>query len=188
MIDDAHASGVLGDHGRGSVDHFNLHGRVDIQVGTLSKAVGVLGGYIAGSRKLIDYIIHRGRPFLFSTAQPPGVVAANMAAIDVMLEENLQERLWSNALYLKSGLKQLGFNTGHSETPITPVIVGEGARAMAFSRELFKEGVFCTGIAFPTVAKDKARVRTMVMATHIRQDLDMALNAFERAGKILDLI
>lgn len=165
-----------------------MHGRVDIQVGTLSKAVGVLGGYIAGSRKLIDYIIHRGRPFLFSTAQPPGVVAANMAAIDVMLEENLQERLWSNALYLKSGLKQLGFNTGHSETPITPVIVGEGARAMAFSRELFKDGVFCTGIAFPTVAKDKARVRTIVMATHIRQDLDMALNAFERAGKILDLI
>jgi glycine C-acetyltransferase len=188
MIDDAHASGVLGDHGRGSVDHFGLHGRVDIQVGTLSKAVGVLGGYIAGSRKLIDYIIHRGRPFLFSTAQPPGVVAANMEAIDVMLEENLQERLWENAGYFKNGLRQLGFNTGHSETPITPVIVGEGARAMAFSRELFGQGVFCTGIAFPTVAKDKARVRTIVMATHTRQDLNMALETFARAGKTLDLI
>jgi glycine C-acetyltransferase len=188
MIDDAHASGVLGDHGRGSVDHFGLHGRVDIQVGTLSKAIGVLGGYIAGSRKLIDYIIHRGRPFLFSTAQPPGVVAANMEAIDVMLEENLQERLWENAGYFKNGLRQLGFNTGHSETPITPVIVGEGARAMAFSRELFGQGVFCTGIAFPTVAKDKARVRTIVMATHTRQDLNMALETFARAGKTLDLI
>jgi glycine C-acetyltransferase len=188
MIDDAHASGVLGDHGRGSVDHFKLHGRVDIQVGTLSKAVGVLGGYIAGSRMLIDYIIHRGRPFLFSTALPPGVVAATIAAIDVMLEENLQERLWSNARYFKNGLNQLGFNTGYSETPITPVIVGEGARAMAFSRELFRQGVFCTGIAFPTVAKDKARVRTMVMATHTGQDLDMALEAFARAGKTLNLI
>lgn len=188
MVDDAHASGVLGDHGRGSVDHFKLHGRVDIQVGTLSKAIGVMGGYIAGSRKLIDYIIHRGRPFLFSTAQPPGVVAANMEAIDVMLDENLQERLWENARYFKSGLKQLGFNTGHSETPITPVIVGEGARAMAFSGELFKDGVFCTGIAFPTVPKNLARVRTIVMATHTRQDLDMALDAFARAGKTFSLV
>lgn len=183
MVDDAHASGVLGDHGRGSVDHFKLHGRVDIQVGTLSKAIGVLGGYVAGSRKLIDYLIHRGRPFLFSTAHPPGVVAANMAAIDVMLEGDLQDRLWDNARYFKNGLNQLGFNTGHSETPITPVIVGEGSLAIAFSEALFEEGVFCTGIAFPTVAKDKARVRTIVMATHTKKDLDDALSAFELAGK-----
>ncbi len=188
MVDDAHASGVLGDHGRGTVDHFKLHGRVDIQVGTLSKAIGVLGGYVAGSRKLIDYLIHRGRPFLFSTAHPPGVVAANMAAIDVMLEENLQEKLWENARYFKRGLKELGFDTGQSETPITPVIVGEGSLAMAFSEALFEEGVFCTGIAFPTVPKGKARVRTMVMATHTKEDLDMALDAFTSAGKKLGII
>jgi glycine C-acetyltransferase len=188
MVDDAHASGVLGDHGRGTVDHFQLHGRVDIQVGTLSKAIGVLGGYVAGSRKLIDYLIHRGRPFLFSTAHPPGVVAANIAAIDVMLEENLQERLWENARYFKKGLNQLGFDTGQSETPITPVIVGEGALAMAFSEALFEEGVFCTGIAFPTVPKGKARVRTMVMATHTREDLDRALDAFAAAGRKLGII
>ncbi|MGE5380892.1 MAG: glycine C-acetyltransferase [Methylocystaceae bacterium] len=188
MVDDAHASGVLGKNGRGSVDHFNLHGRVDVQVGTLSKAVGVLGGYLAGSADLIDYIVLRGRPYLFSTAHPPGVVAANMAAIDVMLEENLQERLWENGRYLKAGLNHLGFNTGESETPITPVIVGEGATAMKFSDQLFAEGVFCTGIAFPTVAKDKARVRTMPMATHTRQDIDEALEAFARAGKKLGII
>lgn len=188
MVDDAHASGVLGDHGRGTVDHFKLHGRVDIQVGTLSKAVGVLGGYVAGSRKLIDYLIHRGRPFLFSTAHPPGVVAANMAAIEVMLEENLQERLWENARYFKKGLKELGFDTGQSETPITPVIVGEEALAMAFSDALFEEGVFCTGIAYPTVPKGKARVRTMVMATHTGEDLDRALDAFAAAGRRLGII
>lgn len=188
MVDDAHSSGVLGKNGRGSVDHFNLHGRVDIQVGTLSKAVGVLGGYLAGSADLIDWTVLRGRPYLFSTAHPPGVVAANMAAIDVMLEENLQERLWENGRYFKAGLDKLGFNTGHSETPITPVIVGEGAVAMKFSDQLFEEGVFCTGIAFPTVAKDKARVRTMPMATHTREDLDEALAAFARAGKKLGII
>ncbi|MGB9792211.1 MAG: glycine C-acetyltransferase [Thermacetogeniaceae bacterium] len=188
MVDDAHASGVLGDHGRGTVDHFKLHGRVDIQVGTLSKAVGVLGGYVAGSRKLIEYLIHRGRPFLFSTAHPPGVVAANIAAIDVMLEENLQEKLWENARYFKKGLKELGFDTGQSETPITPVIVGEEALAMKFSEALFEEGVFCTGIAYPTVPKGKARVRTIVMATHTKEDLDRALDAFAAAGRKLGII
>jgi len=188
MVDDAHSSGVLGRNGRGSVDHFGLHGRVDIQVGTLSKAVGVLGGYVAGSADLIDYVVHRGRPYLFSTAHPPGVVAANMAAIDVMLEENLKERLWDNGRYFKEGLKKLGFDIGQSETPITPVIVGEGATAMKFSDLLFEEGVFCTGIAFPTVPKDKARVRCMPMATHTKEDLDEALHAFEIAGKKLGII
>lgn len=188
MVDDAHASGVLGDHGRGSVDHFHLHGRVDIQVGTLSKAVGVLGGYVAGNRKLIDYLIHRGRPFLFSTAHPPAVVAANMEAIDVILEEDLQEKLWENTRYFKDGLNQLGFNTGHSETPITPVIIGEGSLAVAFSEALLQEGVFCTGITFPTVPKGKARVRTMIMATHTREDLDSALEAFSRVGNKMRVI
>lgn len=185
MVDDAHASGVLGRQGRGSVDHFNLHGRVDIQVGTLSKAIGVLGGYIAGSRKLIDYLIHRGRPFLFSTSHPPGVTAANIAALEVMQEEDLQEKLWENAAYFKKGLKQLGFNTGQSETPITPVIIGDGARAMAFSDALLEEGVFCTGIGFPTVPEEKSRVRTIVTATHTRKDLEQALEAFARVKRKL---
>lgn len=180
MVDDAHSSGVLGCSGRGSVDHFGLHGRVDIQVGTLSKAIGVLGGYIASSKKLIDYLIHRGRPFLFSTSHPPSVVAANIAALAVIQEENLQGQLWENTRYFKNGLKQLGFNTGNSETPITPVILGSGAMAMAFSDALLEEGVFCTGIGFPTVPEDQSRVRTIVMANHTREDLDQALVAFEK--------
>lgn len=188
MVDDAHASGVLGDHGRGSVDHFKLHGHVDIQVGTLSKAVGVLGGYVAGSKKLIDYLIHRGRPFLFSTAHPPAVAAANIEAIDVMLEENLQDKLWNNSRYFKDCLSQMGFKTGNSETPITPVIIGEESLAVSFSEVLLQEGVFCTGITFPTVPKGKARVRTIVMATHTKNDLDYALEAFSRAGKRLEII
>ncbi len=189
MVDDAHSSGVLGSNGRGSVDHFNLHGRVDIQVGTLSKAIGVLGGYIAGSRKLIDYLIHRGRPFLFSTSHPAGVAAANIAAVEVLEEEpELVDKLWDNAKYFKKGLNDLGFNTGNSETPITPVIVGKGDLAMKFSDELFKEGVFCTGIGFPTVPDDKSRVRTIVMATHTKEDLDEALSIFEKVGKNLNLI
>lgn len=187
MVDDAHASGVLGRRGRGSVDHFNLHGRVDIQVGTLSKAIGVLGGYIAGSRKLINCLIHRGRPFLFSTSHPPGVTAANIAALEVMQEENLQEKLWENAAYFKKGLKQLGFNTGQSETPITPVIIGDGARAMAFSDALLEEGVFCTGIGYPTVPEDKSRVRTIVTAAHTREDLEQALEAFARVKEKLQV-
>jgi len=189
MVDDAHASGVLGEAGRGTVDHFGLHGQVDIQIGTLSKAIGVLGGYVAGSRQLIDWLINRGRPFLFSTSHPPAVAAACIAAIDVLEQEpQLIERLWDNTKYFKQGLNQLGFDTGKSQTPITPVIVGEGALAMELSRRLFAAGVFTQGIVYPTVPPDKSRVRTIVTAAHTREDLDMALAAFERVGKELGII
>ncbi|TCS92187.1 glycine C-acetyltransferase [Hazenella coriacea] len=189
MVDDAHASGVLGSNGRGTVDHFGLNGRVHIQVGTLSKAIGVLGGYVAGPQVLRDYLIHRARPFLFSTSHPPAVTAACSAAIDVLLEEpELIERLWENARFFKEGLTQLGFQTGSSETPVTPVIVGDDALAMKLSDELFTEGVYAQGIAFPTVAKGKARVRTIVTAVHTKEDLQVALNAFEKAGKQLGII
>jgi glycine C-acetyltransferase len=189
MVDDAHASGVLGRNGRGTVDHFNLHGRVPIQVGTLSKTIGVLGGYVCGSRDLIEFLYHRARPFLFSTSHPPGVAAACRAAFDVLEQEPERiERLWDNTRYFKAGLVSAGFNTGISETPITPVIVGEAALAHQLSRELFQEGVLATGIGFPTVAKGKARVRTIVGATHTRQDLDRALEAFCKVGRKLGLI
>ncbi|RAL26423.1 glycine C-acetyltransferase [Thermoflavimicrobium daqui] len=189
MVDDAHASGVLGKNGRGTVDHFGLHGRVHIQVGTLSKAIGVLGGYVAGPQVLRDYLIHRARPFLFSTSHPPAVTAACEAAIDILLEEpELIERLWSNARFFKEGLERLGFETGNSETPITPVIVGEDALAMRLSDELFAEGVYAQGIAYPTVAKGKARVRTIVTAAHSQEDLELALQAFEKVGKKLGVI
>ena len=189
MVDDAHASGVLGKNGRGTVDHFGLHGRVHIQVGTLSKAIGVLGGYVAGSRTLRDYLIHRARPFLFSTSHPPAVTAACSAAIDVLLEEpELIDRLWENTRFFKEGLRKLGFDIGDSQTPITPVIVGEGAKAMALSDALFEEGVYAQGIAYPTVPKGKARVRTIVTAVHTREDLQQALDAFERAGKKVGVI
>ena len=189
MVDDAHASGVFGRNGRGTIDHFGVHGRVDIQVGTLSKAVGVLGGYVAGSRALIDFLHHRARPFLFSTSHPPAVAAACLAAIDVLLEEpELIETLWENTAFFKSGLKTLGFNTGLSESPITPVIVGDAALAMRLSDRLFAEGVFAQGIGFPTVARDKARVRTIVTATHTREDLEFALDVFNRVGRELGLI
>ncbi len=188
MVDDAHGSGVLGRCGRGTVDHFGLSDRVDIQVGTLSKAVGVLGGYVVGSKDLIDYLVHRGRPFLFSTSHPPGVVAACLAALDLLEEGSLQEHLWENTRYFKQGLANLGFDTGNSETPITPVIVGEDRLAMAFSDALFEEGIFCTGIAYPTVPKGKSRVRTIVMATHTKEDLDQALDAFSRAGRGMGII
>jgi len=188
-VDDAHSSGVLGKNGRGSVNHFGLDGQVDVQVGTLSKAMGVLGGYVASTRTLIEMLWHRGRPFLFSTSHPPGVAAACIAAIDVMLDEpQLIDRLWDNARYFKAGLTELGFNTGRSETPITPVIVGEGSLAMTLSDRLFQAGVFAQGIAFPTVARDKARVRTIVSATHTRQDLDEALAAFGQVGRELGII
>jgi len=189
MVDDAHSSGVLGRNGRGTIDHFGLHGRVDIQVGTLSKAIGVLGGYVCGSRDLIEFLYHRARPFLFSTSHPPAVAAACMAAFDVLEQEPERiEALWANARYFKQGLTSAGFNTGISETPITPVIVGEAALAHQFSRELFNEGVLATGIGYPTVAKDKARVRTIVASTHTRADLDRALEIFARVGKRLAIL
>ncbi|HEY8342196.1 MAG TPA: glycine C-acetyltransferase [Calditerricola sp.] len=189
MVDDAHASGVLGKNGRGTVDHFGLHGRVHIQVGTLSKAIGVLGGYVAGSQVLRDYLIHRARPFLFSTSHPPAVTAACLAAIEVLLTEPERiERLWANTRFFKDGLKNLGFDTGNSETPITPVIVGDEALAMKLSDKLFEYGVYAQGIVYPTVPKGKARVRTIVTAVHTKEDLEAALHAFEKAGKELGII
>jgi glycine C-acetyltransferase len=189
MVDDAHASGVFGKNGRGTIDHFGLHGRVDVQVGTLSKAIGALGGYVAGNRNLIEFLYHRGRPFLFSTSHPPSVAATCLAALDVLLEEpQLIDRLWSNTTFFKDGLKRLGFNTGSSESPITPVIAGDAPKAMKLSDRLFEEGVFAQGIGFPTVARDKARVRTIVMATHTHEDLQFALDAFAKVGRELGLI
>jgi glycine C-acetyltransferase len=188
MVDDAHASGVFGRNGRGTIDHFGMHGRVDIQVGTLSKAIGALGGYVAGSRPLIEFLYHRARPFLFSTSHPPAVVAACIAAIDVLEQEpELVERLWDNTRFFNAGLKDLGFNTGLSESPITPVIAGEGALAMKLSDRLFEEGVFAQGIAFPTVARDAARVRTIVTATHTRDELQFALDTFGKVGRELGI-
>lgn len=189
MVDDAHASGVFGRHGSGTVDHFDCHGRVDIQVGTLSKAVGVLGGYVAGSGALIDFLYHRARPFLFSTSHPPAVTAACIAALDILEQEPEHiERLWTNTRFLKSGLEALGFNIGHSESPITPVIVGEASRAMAMSDQLFAKGVFAQGIGFPTVARDQARLRCMPMATHTAEDLQYALDMFALVGRELGVI
>ena len=189
MVDDAHASGVFGRNGRGTIDHFDVHGRVDVQVGTLSKAIGALGGYVAGSRALIDFLHHRARPFLFSTSHPPAVAAACLAAIDVLLDEpQLIDRLWENTRFFKDGLRALGFNTGMSESPITPVIVGEASLAMTLSDRLFAQGVFAQGIGFPTVPRDKARVRTIVTATHTREELQTALDAFARVGRELGIL
>jgi glycine C-acetyltransferase len=189
MVDDAHASGVFGRNGRGTIDHFGLHGRVDIQVGTLSKAIGALGGYVAGSRALVEFLYHRARPFLFSTSHPPGVAAACIAAIDVLLDEpQLIDRLWENTKFFKSGLARLGFDTGTSESPITPVIAGDGALAMKLSDRLFDEGIFAQGLAFPTVPRGKARVRTIVTAAHTRDELQHALDAFAKVGRELGII
>ena len=189
MVDDAHASGVFGQHGRGTIDHFGLHGRVDVQVGTLSKALGVLGGYVAGSRSLIEFLYHRARPFLFSTSHPPAVAAACLAAIEVMeTEPDLMNQLWENTRFFKSGLQALGFDTGASESPITPVIVGEATLAMALSDQLFEKGVFAQGIGFPTVPQGKARVRTIVTATHTRDQLEFALDCFKNVGTTLGVI
>lgn len=189
MVDDAHASGVLGKAGRGTVDHFGLHGRVAIQVGTLSKAVGVLGGYVAGSAALREMLTQRARPFLFSTSHPPAVAAACREAIRIFEEEPaLHERLWSNTKRFKAELGRLGFDTGASETPITPVMVGEAAAATRFSDRLFEAGVFATSVVFPTVALDKARIRTIVTAAHSDEQLDRALEAFAKIGRELGLI
>jgi glycine C-acetyltransferase len=189
FVDDAHASGVLGRNGRGSVDHFDLHGRVAIQVGTLSKAMGVLGGYVAGPRALREMLIQRGRPFLFSTSHPPAVAAACLAAIRVLEDEpQLIERLWANTRRFKDGLRSLGFDTGASETPITPVLVGDSALAIRFADRLLEEGVWATSVVFPTVALDGARLRTIVTAAHSDQELDTCLDAFGRVGRELGLV
>jgi glycine C-acetyltransferase len=189
MVDDAHASGVFGKNGSGTVDHFGCHGRVDIQVGTLSKAIGVLGGYVAGSKNLIEFLYHRARPFLFSTSHPPAVTAACLAALDVLeTEPRWIEQLWDNTRFFKAGLERLGFNTGVSESPITPVIVGEAATAARMSDALFAKGVFAQSIGFPTVARDKARLRTIVSATHTQDDLQYALDMFGTVGRELGVI
>jgi glycine C-acetyltransferase len=189
MIDDAHASGVLGRNGRGTVDHYHLHGRVDIQVGTLSKAIGALGGYVCSTRDAIEFLYHRARPFLFSTSHPPSVAATCLAAFEVLEEEpQLIDQLWTNTGFFKEGLKKLGFNTGVSETPITPVIVGDAALAHQFSRELFAAGVFAQSLGFPTVPEGKARIRTIVTATHTREELTRALGILESVGKKLRII
>ena len=194
MVDDAHASGVLGRNGRGSVDHFGMHGKVDVQVGTLSKAIGSLGGYVCGSRDLIDYLYHRARPFLFSTSHPPAVAAACIAAFDILEQEPERiERLWDNTRYFQTELRGAGFNVGGvntpaTETPITPVIVGDGRATMEFSKALFDEGVMGTGIAFPTVPEGKARVRLIVTSEHTREQLDRALETIERVARRMSLI
>jgi glycine C-acetyltransferase len=189
MVDDAHATGVMGRDGRGTVDHFGLKDSWDIQIGTMSKAFGVMGGYVCCAAPLMEYYVHKARPFLFSSSHPPAVIAACAAAVEVMeTEPDRVARLWENARFLKEGLKRLGFNTGTSVTPITPVIIGSGGKAARFSDELFARGVFAQGIFFPMVAEEKSRVRTIVMATHTRDDLEEALGAFEEVGRLLEVI
>jgi len=189
MVDDAHASGVFGKDGRGTVDHFGLHGRVDVQVGTLSKAIGALGGYVAGSKALIEFLYHRARPFLFSTSHPPSVAASCMAALDVLEgEPQWMQLLWENTRFFKAGLQRVGFDIGASESPITPVIVGDAALAMTLSDRLFEKGVFAQGIGFPTVPRGKARVRTIVTATHTREELQFALDQFQQVGTELGIV
>src|SRR5438045_6865009 len=194
MVDDAHASGVLGRNGRGTIDHFNVHGRVDVQVGTLSKAIGALGGYVCGSRDLIDFLYHRARPFLFSTSHPPSVAATCIAAFDVLEQEpQLMEKLWENTRFFKKELGSLGFNIGGkpttvSETHITPIIIGDSKLTMDFSRELFKEGVLGTGITYPTVPEGRARVRTIMTATHTKEELQQALETLGNVGKRMAIL
>ena len=189
MVDDAHATGVMGRDGRGTVDHCGVSDRWDIQIGTMSKAFGVMGGYVCCSRELMEFYVHKARPFLFSSAHPPAVIAACIAAVDVLESEpHWVARLWENTRFFKEGLRRLGFNTGSSTTPITPVIIGSGAKAARFSDDLFARGVFAQGIYFPMVAEEKSRVRTIVMATHTRDDLTEALKAFEEVGRRLGVI
>jgi glycine C-acetyltransferase len=189
MVDDAHGEGVLGDHGRGIVDHFGLHGRVDLEMGTMSKAFGVVGGYLAGKAKIIEFLRQRARPFLFSSATTPADVAACIAAIEILQEtDEPVRRLWENARYFKAEMKKLGFDTGVSETPITPVMLGEAKTAWDFSKKLFNEGVFAQAIGYPTVPQGKARIRVMISALHTRKDLDFALEKFEKVGKELRVI
>jgi glycine C-acetyltransferase len=189
MVDDAHGEGVVGRGGRGIVDHFGLHGRVDVEIGTLSKAFGVVGGYVAGKRVIVDWLHQRGRPFLFSSAVTPPDVAACIAAVDILEESTgLVDRLWKNRDAFKGGMTSLGFDIGLSQTPITPVMLGEAPLAQQFSRRLFEEGVFATAIGFPTVPRGKARIRVMLSAAHSQADLDEALAIFEKVGKELGVI
>ncbi|WIV13865.1 glycine C-acetyltransferase [Proteiniborus sp. MB09-C3] len=188
-VDDAHGSGVLGESGRGTVDHFGLHGRVDFTIGTLSKAIGVVGGYVAGSKTMQEWLNHRGRPILFSTSLTPASAGAIIEAITMLMETTeYTDRLWKNAKYFKQKLGALGFNTGHSETPITPVIIGDEAKTMEFSRKLFENGVFVSGIVFPTVPKGTGRLRCMVTAGHTEEQLDRAVAAFEKVGKEMNIL
>jgi len=191
MVDDAHSSGVLGSRGRGTIDHCGVHGRVDIQVGTLSKAIGAIGGYVCGSKDLIDFLYHRARPFLFSTSHPPSVTATCQAAFELLdsdAGEKLINKLWANTKFFKNKLKKLGFKTGASETPITPILVGDAGKAFEFSRELFAEGVLAMAIGFPTVPEGKARLRTIVTATHKRVDLERAAEIIGRVGKRIGVV
>lgn len=188
-VDDAHGSGVLGRGGRGTVDHFGLNGEVDFIIGTLSKAIGVIGGYVASKRVVKEWLLHRARPLLFSTALPPAATTATIEAVKMLIEsEEYTHKLWENAKYFKAGLKKLGFDIGNSETPITPVMIGEEAKTMEFSRELLEEGVFVSGIVYPTVPIGTGRCRVMISASHTQEDLDFALRAFEKVGKKLMII
>jgi glycine C-acetyltransferase len=189
MVDDAHGEGVLGTGGRGIVDHFHLHGKVDIEVGTMSKAFGVMGGVVAGKPVIVDWLRQRGRPFLFSSAVTPPDAAACIAAVDVLEESTeLVDRLWENARYFKGEMKTLGFDTGVSTTPITPIMLGEAPLAQQFSRQLFEGGVFAMPLGFPTVPKGKARIRVMISAAHTRNDLDQGLEAFAMVGREMGVI
>jgi glycine C-acetyltransferase len=191
MVDDAHSSGVLGRNGRGTVDHLNCHGRVHIQVGTLSKAIGSMGGYVCGSRELIDFLCHRARPFLYSTGHPPSVIATCQAAFSLLDSpdgEKLLKKLWANAKFFQRRLKKLGFSTGATQTPITPIHVGEGAKAFEFSRRLYDAGVYIPAVGFPTVPEGKARLRAMVTATHKRADLERACEIIAQVGHNLGLV
>lgn len=188
-VDDAHGSGVLGESGRGTVDHYGLHGQVDFIIGTLSKAIGVIGGYVASKKNVKAWLLHRARPILFSTALPPAAVGATIASVKLLMESTeYTDRLWDNAAYFKKGLKDLGFDTGHSETPITPVMIGEEAKTMQFSKALLEHGVFVSGIVFPTVPKGTGRLRCMISAAHTKEDLDRAILVFEKVGKAMGLI
>ncbi|MFZ8845045.1 glycine C-acetyltransferase [Thermoflexus sp.] len=189
MVDDAHGEGVLGRGGRGIVDHFGLHGRVDIEVGTLSKAFGVVGGYVAGRREIVEWLRQRGRPFLFSSAMTAADTAACIAAVEILEESTeLVDRLWENTRYFKEEMRRLGFDLGQSVTPITPVMLGDAHLAQTFSRRLFEEGVFAQAIGYPTVPRGKARIRVMISAAHSREDLDRGLEAFAKVGRELGVI
>lgn len=189
MVDDAHGEGVLGTGGRGIVDHFHLHGKVDVEIGTLSKAFGVVGGVVAGSPLVVEWLQQRGRPFLFSSAATPADVAACIAAIDILEgSTELVDRLWENTRYFKAEMKTLGFDTGHSATPITPIMLGEASLAHEFSRELYEEGIFAMALGFPTVPRGKARIRVMISAAHTRADLDKGLEIFARVGRKMGVI